>query len=252
MNGVSNCANAAKGSLTHSQVAQTNNVTNCSSETGNCDSNNLDVTDEIFTHLFQNVETCQYLSLNSSLPCDFNDSKLFLLHLNIRSSSKNYDNLIEFLTNVPLRPHIISLTETKIKDEPVVNITILGYTFLHVNSVSNAGGVGVHVSDLLQFKKLSFEASFSGFERIWINLTYPGTDINYVVGTVYRYPNSNAYDFMKFLNDILTELNLDHKRFFVLGDMNINTSKRTNCSKDYLNHLLSSNCATNIIKYQLE
>ena len=51
---------------------------------------------------------------------------------------------------------------------------------------------------------------------------------------------------MKFLNDILTELNLDHKRFFVLGDMNINTSKRTNCSKDYLN-LLSSNCATNII-----
>ena len=42
MNGVSNCANAAKGSLAHSQVAQTNNITNCSSETGNCDSNNLD------------------------------------------------------------------------------------------------------------------------------------------------------------------------------------------------------------------
>ena len=51
---------------------------------------------------------------------------------------------------------------------------------------------------------------------------------------------------MEFSNDILTELNLDHRRFFVLGDMNINTSKRTNCSKDYLN-LLISNCATNII-----
>ena len=232
--------------MAHSQVAQTNNITNCSSETGNCDSNNLDVTDETFTHLFQNVETCQYLSLNSSLPCNFNDSKLFLLHLKLRSLRKNYDNLIEFLTNVPLRPHIISLTETKIKDKTLVNITILGYTYLHVNSVSNAGGVGVYVSDLLQFKKLSFEAFFSGSESIGINLTYPGTDINYVVGTVYRHPNSNAYDFMEFLNDILTELNLDHKRFFVLGDMNINTSKRTNCSKDYLN-LLSSNCATNII-----
>ena len=168
------------------------------------------------------------------------------MHLNIRSINKNYENLIEFLTNVPLRPHIISLTETKIKDKPLVNITIPGYTFLHANSVSKAGGVGVYVSDLLQFKKLLFEASFSGSESIWINLTYPGTDINYVVGTVYRHSNSNAYDFMKFLNDIFTELNLDHKRFFVLGDMNINTSKRTNCSKDYLN-LLSSNCATNII-----
>ena len=32
MNGVSNCANAAKGSLAHSQVAQANNITNCSDE----------------------------------------------------------------------------------------------------------------------------------------------------------------------------------------------------------------------------
>ena len=84
MNGVSNRTNAAKGSLAHSQVAQINNITNCSSETGNCDSNNSDLTDEIFTYLFQNVETCQYLSLNSSLPSNFNDSKLFLLHLNIK------------------------------------------------------------------------------------------------------------------------------------------------------------------------
>ena len=157
MNGVSNCADAAKGSLAHSPVTQTNNITNCSSETGNCDSNNLDVSDDIFTHLFRNVETCYYLSLNSSLPCDFYDRKLFLLHLNIRSLRKNYDNLTEFLTHVPLRPNIISLTETKIKDKPLVNITIPGYTFLHVNSVSNAGDVGVYVSDLLQFKKLPFE-----------------------------------------------------------------------------------------------
>ena len=62
MNGVSNCANAAKGSLAHNQVAHTINITNCSFETGNCDSNNLDVSDEIFTHLFRNVETCHYLS----------------------------------------------------------------------------------------------------------------------------------------------------------------------------------------------
>ena len=186
------------------------------------------------------------MSLNSSLPFDFNDSKLFLLHLNIRSLSKNFDNLIKFLTNVPLRPHIISLTETKIKDMSLVNITISGYTFLHVNSVSNFGGMGIYVSDLLQFKRLSFEVSFSGSESIWINFTYPGTDINYVVGTVYRHPNSNADDFMEFLNDNLTKLNLYHKRFFVFGDMNINTYKRTHCRKDYLN-LLSSNCATNII-----
>ena len=30
MNGVSNCTDAVKGSLAHSQVAQTNDITNCS------------------------------------------------------------------------------------------------------------------------------------------------------------------------------------------------------------------------------
>ena len=134
------------------------------------------------------------MSLTSSLPCDFNDSKLFLLHLNIRSLSKNHDNLIEFLTNVPLRPYIILLTETKIKDKPLVNITIPGYI-----PFPNAGGVGIYVFDLFQFKKLSFEASFSGSESMLINLTYPGSDFNYVVRTVYCHPNSNTYDFMEFL-----------------------------------------------------
>ena len=55
--------------------------------------------------------------------------------------------------------------ETKIKDKPQINISIPVYTFLHNNSDTNAGGVGVYVSDFFQFQELTFKASFSGCEN---------------------------------------------------------------------------------------
>ena len=244
------CATAARVPLASGQAAQINNINRCTSNiSNNCTSSEFDLVDEAFAALFQNVKTCQYFNFNpSSFPTDVDKNKLFLLHLNIRSLSKNYDNLIEFLSNLSLPPHIISITETKIKDKPSVNIGIPGYTFLHVNSISNAGGVGVYVSDLLQFKELSFVATFPGCESLWIKITCPNTDINYVVGTVYRHPNTNANKFCEFLNEILTELSISHEQYFILGDMNLNTNSESlcNCGKDYLN-MLSTNCSTNII-----
>ena len=72
--------------------------------------------------------------------------------------------------------------------------------------------------------------------------------INYVVGTVYRHPTTNVNQFCEFLNDILTELNINHKKYFILGDMNLSTSNATlsiSCQR-YLN-MLKTNRSTNII-----
>ena len=140
------------------------------------------------------------------------------------------------------------MTETKIRDKPTINIAIPGFTFLHVNSKSNAGGVGVYVSDLLQCKQLTFSSTFAVCETIWMEITCPNTKINYVVGTVYRHPTTNVNQFCEFLNDILTELDINHKKYFILGDRNLNTSNATlsiSCQR-YLN-MLNINCSTNII-----
>ena len=89
--------------------------------------------------------TYKYLNLNSSTHFQSKNNKLILLHLNIRSLNKNYDNLVEFSSTLPAQPHVVSLTETKIKGHPSVNINLPGYNFLHVNSISNACGVGVYI-----------------------------------------------------------------------------------------------------------
>jgi len=56
---------------------------------------NFDLGDQTFNTLFQNVKPCQYFNL-SSLPCHSNNDKLDLLHLNMRSLQKNYDDLHTF------------------------------------------------------------------------------------------------------------------------------------------------------------
>ena len=52
---------------------------------------------------------------------------------------------VNFLSNFNTKPHIILLRETKIKGKPLTNISLPGYSFLHNNSQTNAGGVGVYI-----------------------------------------------------------------------------------------------------------
>ena len=108
--------------------------------------NSFVLCEETFSSIFQNVKTCRYLN-PSCLPIHCNDIKLILLHLNMRLLQKNYDDLHAFLSNLPCKPHIISISETKIKDKPLTSISLPGYILLHKNSVFNAGGVGVYTSD---------------------------------------------------------------------------------------------------------
>ena len=47
-------------------------------------------------------------------------------------------------------PHIIAITETKLaKNQIVVNIDIEGYNFIHSDSSSKTGGVGLYIKDSL-------------------------------------------------------------------------------------------------------
>ena len=69
-----------------------------------------------------------------------------------------------------------------------------------------------------------------------------------MIGTIYRHPSSNAKDFIKFFNDILSELTALKVYYFILGDININTtaSPSSREATDYLN-MLNSNSVASII-----
>ena len=75
------------------------------------------------------------------------NNSLTILHLNIRSLNKNFDELHEFLASFRIRPDVNYLTKTQIKNDSLVNIAIPQYKLRHVDSQTSAGGVAVYVSD---------------------------------------------------------------------------------------------------------
>ena len=97
--------------------------------------------------------------------------------------NQEIDNLCHFLTKFPSKPYVIAISETRLKDKPLVNISLpdYDYVFLHNNSLTNAGGVSIYVSEIFHCKKLRFLASFSGCESLWLQLSCPENGINYVV-----------------------------------------------------------------------
>jgi len=70
-----------------------------------------------------------------------------LLHLNIRSLSRNYDNFTSFLANIDGKFSIMGVSETWLKDSGY-SFDIVGYDFIHNARPSwIGGGVGIYVNN---------------------------------------------------------------------------------------------------------
>ena len=96
---------------------------------------------------------------------------LSIIHFNVRSLQKNFDAFNEFLCNQPCSPDIICVTETRLKTQPLLNIDISGYTFVHIDSPTAAGGVAMYISNALQFSVLNnLQLTVNECENIWIKL----------------------------------------------------------------------------------
>ena len=135
----------------------------------------------------------------------------------------------------------------KVKNSPLLNFSIPGYKFINENSLTNTGGVGVHVSEVFHYEIITFDFQFCGCKQLWIRINCLNSDFVYVIGTIYRHPSTNASDFIKFLNNIISQLNASKMYYFVLGDININISTSpTKSVNEYLN-MFNSNFVASII-----
>ena len=97
---------------------------------------------------------CDYHGINS-----FNQlntqikKKICLLHVNIRSLRKNIEQLSMILADLQVQPQMIAVSETKINKKQGVNFstTLEGYNFLHSDSDTLAGGVGIYINNSLSY-----------------------------------------------------------------------------------------------------
>ena len=136
-----------------------------------------------------------------------------MMHFNIRSLPKNLTSLNDFILTVKETPEIIAISETKLLDENIYNISIPGYVFLNTNSPTRAGGVGLYISKELTFiRRRDLEITGDGIESCWVEIIRE-KEKNIVIGCIYRHPTKDCAILHNALKEQLSNLNNKSKKF---------------------------------------
>ena len=145
-----------------------------------------------------------------------------ILHCNMRSLSKNVSLLQDILITLKETPSIIAISETKLSENSRLNINIPGYIFVNTNSKTAAGGVGLYVSEELEFsRRRDLDLCLDGVESCWIELPRKRQK-SVLIGCVYKHPSSDRDSFFEALRTQLEDLNNKGYEILISGDINVN------------------------------
>ena len=187
---------------------------------------NLDVDLNHFSELFPNYDDDShnyYYSIDSFNEnfYNLNNSDFSLMHVNIRSLSKNGDSLVAFLSTLTINFDVICLTETWGQNSTVLNSYFPDYQGYHCcRSVGErGGGVSVFISNALDteiFKNIS--RSNKNIEYIFLNLSL--NKHNFKIGCIYRPPHNNHDGFIIEIENLLSSIGRNNENIFLCGDFN--------------------------------
>ena len=182
---------------------------------------------------FDQPLTCSYFSCEDFVNAKIEASKNFsILHLNIHSIQRHVEELRVLLHALSYKFDIIAISESKLKCDPQVDITLPGYHSPHCKfTEAEKGGTILYISKALNFKprkdleiyeKKELESSFVEI----INKK----SSNDIVGVIYRHPRMDTNVFIDSkLNHITNILAKEkNKRIYIAGDFNFDLIKYSN------------------------
>lgn len=188
---------------------------------------------------------CKYL-LESQLSTFFKFSQpncVNIMHVNCRSLNKNFKSLLNLLHVSSGKLSALALTETWLTPVNQDTFIIDGYHFFaNSRKVKIGGGVGIYVSNDY-VSRLRCDLSFmnDNIECIFVEIGELGNR-HFIIGCVYRPPNSDITQFNSDLTLILDIINQRaQKLVFLAGDFNLDLIKSDSHAptSEFLNILTS-------------
>lgn len=157
-----------------------------------------------------------------------------VLHINIRSITKNWDQLCAHLNERKIAVDVIVLTEVNIDAQRQFSFSLNGYSrAVLCRENRKGGGIFVFVKEnwLLGSTELNFEYA----EALLISISKK--NVTYTICAIYRPPNMNVNLFLVEMKQMLNR-QMNEKNLIIIGDINIDVMQESKIAvMDYLNLL---------------
>ena len=176
-----------------------------------------------------------------------NSNDFFMIHINMRSLNKNFERLVELLSQLGKLPDIIATSEAKLHSKFCFYFE--GYNFIQQNFNTIAGGVGMFIKNTINYKTVnSFDLKVKSCEELWVKINSNKTEKLFAV--LYRHTGSNISEYHSSFEASLESLNQHKVQYHIWGDINIDL---LHCElkasvKNYKKMLVSLGCLL-LIKY---
>ena len=193
--------------------------------------------------------SCRYFSIEKFNKAKFKEDRyLSIFHLNIASLQAHIDELKILLQLLTFKFDIIGISETKLikGEEPVINISLPNYSYIHTPSEASKGGTLLYISNQLNFKP---REDLQVYQTKQVESTFVeiinDKSKNIIVGCIYKHHNITEKSFSEeIFEPLLKNLKNSNKEAVIIGDFNMNLLQ---IEKDSINKYFNSIIENNFL-----
>jgi hypothetical protein len=194
----------------------------------------LGITTEVTTRE-RNCNVENSLQENLSIGSEFHSS-IKILHQNIPYIAGKKEQVEVFLSVE--QPDIAIFTEHSLKENEIVQFHLTNYKThsYYCRSICRSGGVTIMGKDHLLIKQINIINKYVTEKDIELAGVQVGEGSHRIaIVGVYRSPTGNWDSFTNNLSLCLEGLTQKYNRVILAGDFNVDVSKNTKCSREFLN-----------------
>ena len=135
----------------------------------------------------------------------YEGGELSFIHSNIRSIPANLTAFMSYTSNIDYDFSVIGFSETWLNSSTIDTYGIDGYSHVGLTRESGkGGGVSLFICDKMVYCEMPELTMMCDYiECAFVEINY--MDYRFIVGVVYRPPNSNTVDFNDSIQDILEQ-----------------------------------------------
>ena len=218
--------------------------------------NHLDSLDPDANFFSDNIVNFNVYSLDSLKHSEIDKQSLNIFHHNSRSfltqgRKDDYDYIMGIIDN-PFQ--IMAFSETWFRKDNVNSIHFDGFDHVPLlrspdrdfNLKERGGGLSFFIKEGLNYKsRWDLSLMLPHIETLFIELNF--NDKKYMIGVIYRVPNTNINDFINSLNSVIEPIRREYELLLV-GDFNICMMQDNDYTNNFRNSLQTHNLFPTILE----